>query len=33
VGGIMTLAVVLLVWPLFSRWAARARKTTPAVAT
>jgi TctA family transporter len=33
VGSIMTLAVVLLIWPLFSRWKARARKTAPAVAT
>ena len=33
VGSIMTLALVLLVWPLFSRWKARARKTAPAVAT
>jgi putative tricarboxylic transport membrane protein len=32
VGSIMTLAVVLLIWPLFSRWKARSRKAAPAVA-
>ena len=30
VGSIMTLALVLLFWPFFSRWRARARKSASA---
>jgi putative tricarboxylic transport membrane protein len=32
VGTIMTLALVLLIWPLFSRWRARARKAATVAA-
>jgi putative tricarboxylic transport membrane protein len=30
VGGIMTVALILLLWPLFSRWRERGRNSTPA---
>jgi putative tricarboxylic transport membrane protein len=33
VGSIMTLALVMLFWPFFSRWRARARAATPAPAS
>jgi putative tricarboxylic transport membrane protein len=33
VGSIMTLALVMLVWPVFTRWRERARAATPATST